>query len=147
MPQSLVNAPMQVTSPFFYALLYLTGQGPSAGSSRELEDPFYLTFVKGNISRCTGCKMRNLRTPQGVPHQPPDDLCLQHKEFVMFENPCTGLHQLSHDLRNVYYHARKGCVGEQAKIIVPVDVKTKLNSVYMHDLMQEFGLNILNNTI
>ena len=65
----------------------------------------------------------------------------------MFENPRTGLHQLSHDLRNVYYHAWKGCVGEQAKIIVPVDVKTKLNSVHMHHLMQEFGLNILNNTI
>ena len=70
MPQSHVNAPMQVTSPFFYAPLYLTGQSPSAGSSREREDPFYLIFVKGNISRCTGCKMRNLQTPQGVPHQP-----------------------------------------------------------------------------
>ena len=38
-------------------------------------------------------------------------------------------------------------MGEHAKIIVPVDVKTKLNLVHMHDLMQEFGLNILNNTI
>ena len=59
-----------------------------------------------------------------VHHISPVDLCLQHKEFMMFENPHTGLHQLSHYLRNVYYHARKDCAGEQAKIIVPGDVIT-----------------------
>ena len=103
-------------------------------------------FVRGNISRCNGCKKRNLRTPEAALHLPPDDLCLQHEEFVLFENPHTGLHQLSKDLRNVYYHARQQCVGEQAKIIVQGDIRAKLNTVHMHHLMHEFGLNILNNT-
>ena len=62
-------------------------------------------FVKGNISRCSGCGQRNLRGVDGKPKQPPYDLCLQHKEYVIFENPHTGMHQLSSDLRNVYYHA------------------------------------------
>ena len=110
------------------------------------EQPFYLTFVHGNISRCTGCKKRNLRTPDRVPHPPPDDLCLQHKEYVVFENPHTGLHQMSSDLRNVYYHARKECLVKEAKIIVPHHVRAKLNTVHMHHVMKEFGLNIFNNT-
>ena len=139
---SLINAPMQVSTPLFYAPLYYSGETQSPA-----QDPFYLTFVKGNISRCNGCKKRNLRTPQGAPHPPPNDLCLQHKEFVVFENPHTGLHQLSHDLRNVYYHAQKQCIGEHARIIVPSEVRAKLNSVHMHHLMLEFGLNILNNTV
>ena len=143
---SLINVPMQVSTPLFYAPLYLSGETQSP-KKEEREDPFYLTFIRGNISRCTGCKMRNLRTPSGAPHPPPNDLCLQHKEFVVFENPHTGLHQLSHDLRNVYYHAHRQCVGEQAKIIVPSDVRARLNSIHMHHLMQEFGLNILNNTV
>ena len=49
-----------------------------------------------------GVKKRNLWTPDGMPHPQPDDVCLQHK---VFQNPHTGLHQMSSDLRNVYYHA------------------------------------------
>ena len=44
------------------------------------EDMFWLQFVKGNISQCSGCGQRNLRGVDRKPKQPPYDLCLQHKE-------------------------------------------------------------------
>ena len=71
---------------------------------------FWLTFVKGNISRCAGCGQRTLRGEDGKPRLPPHNLCLQHKEHVLFENPYTGGHQLSAELRNMYYHAQQHCV-------------------------------------
>jgi len=39
-------------------------------------NPYFLTFVWGNISRCAGCGTQNLRSPNGKPHAPPEDLCL-----------------------------------------------------------------------
>ena len=51
-----------------------------------------------------------MKGPSGKPLPPPDDLVLQHKEQVMFQNPKTGNFQLSCDLRNVYYYARMACV-------------------------------------
>ena len=74
-------------------------------SHSQPRNPFWIVFVKGNISRCGGCGIRNMPTEAGTPHPAPDDICLQHKEYVMFENPHTGLMQWSHDLRNVYHHA------------------------------------------
>jgi hypothetical protein len=34
-----------------------------------------------------------------------------------------------------------------AKVIVPGDVRSRLNSIHLHHLMQEFGLNVLNDTV
>ena len=141
-----ISAPMQVYTPLFYAPLYLSGETQSP-ARKEHEDPLNLTFVRGNISRYAGCKKRNLQTPDGALHPPPNDLCLQHKEFVLFKNLHTGLHQLSHDLRNVYYHAQKQCIGQHTKVIVPNDLRSRLNSIHMHHLMQEFGHDILNYTV
>lgn len=56
---------------------------------------FWLYFVKGNISRCNGCGKRDLRGDDGRPRPPPFDLCIQHREYVLFENPRTGMHQMS----------------------------------------------------
>lgn len=130
-PPPLVRAPipphtLQVAMPVMYAPTYWAGGHGSVqpvavqqGSLQPLqqlapmppalsgEDQFYL---RGNISRCTGCGSRDLRNTEGKPHAPPEDLCLQHKEHVTFENPRTGTKQLSHDLRNVYYHARHRCI-------------------------------------
>ena len=66
---------------------------------------FCLTFVKGNISRI-GCGQW---MKDGRPCPAPYNWCLQHKEYVLFENPCTGL--LSVILwTQVYYHASQKCV-------------------------------------
>ena len=104
-------------------------------------DIFWLQFVKGNISRCSGCGQRNLRGVDGKPKQPPHDLCLQHKEYVIFENPHTGMHQLSSDLRNVYYHASVGCVTQKYSTFNPTthvkvsgEVRGKLSVVHLAHL-------------
>ena len=51
-----------------------------------------------------------MRAPDGKLLPPPDDLVIQHKEQVLFQNPKTGSFQLSRDHRNVYYHIRLACV-------------------------------------
>ena len=51
------------------------------------QDTFWLQFVRGNISRCSGCGKRDLRGEDGRPKPLPYDICIQHKEHVIFENP------------------------------------------------------------
>ena len=115
------------------------------------EDTFWLQFIKGNISRCNGCGKRDLRGVDGKPKPPPHDLCLQHKEYVIFENTHTGMHQLFSDLRNVYYHASVRCVTQKhgdfnpsRNVKVGGEVKMKLSRVHLAYLLSEFGLAMLN---
>ena len=159
-PPPLVRStsqPLQVAMPFMYAPMYMTAGRPDVSVQQPLQsqsnkgvgNPLILMFVRGNITRCVGCGSRDLRNSSGKPHDPPGDLCLQHKEFVTFNNPRTGLPQQSHDLRNVYYHARRTCIhkfGEQVKIVVSSDVRKKLFTVHINYIMTELGLNILNNS-
>ena len=76
-------------SPFVYAPFSI-GTTPSQKVPQQM--PFWIVFIKGNISRCAGCGLRNLKNTDGSPLQPPSDICLQHKEYVLFENPHTGYH-------------------------------------------------------
>ena len=110
---------------------------------------FFIVFVKGNISRCAGCEVRNLRTEDGKPHQPPYDLCLLHKEHVVFANPRTGSHQMSSDLRNVYYHDHRRCVemkyedsDPETDLKIYSDVKESLSVVHLEYIREEFGVDI-----
>ena len=144
-PPPLIRAPVQVSMPVMYAPMYYS---QSAEMQECEETPFYLVFVKGNISKCGGCGKKDLRDLSGKPHPPPEDLCLQHKEFIMFDNPHTGLRQRSHDQRNVYYHARKACAEKNCchpKVIIATEIRVRLSTIHMHHIMQEFGLEILNN--
>jgi len=106
-------------SPVVYAPITLPGQltvtlpgqqTPSYIPDTHCSLSFHIVFVKGIISRRSGCGVRNLLSKDRKPHPPPYDLCLQHKEYVVFVNPRTGSHQMSSDLRNVYYHAHRRCV-------------------------------------
>ena len=45
----------------------------------------------------------------------PADICL---EYVLFENPRTGYHQMSSDLRNVHYYAIQKDVLKQKFMIL-----------------------------
>ena len=75
-------------------------------SRPSLSSPLWLCFVRGNISRCYGCKGKICR--QGKkPLSPPDDVVLR---TVVFQNPNIGVFQASHEPRNVYYHAWKTCI-------------------------------------
>ena len=123
----------------------------SVPSTPAEQDIFWLHFVKGNISRCNGCGKRDLRDVNGKPKLPPHDLCVRHKEYVIFENPHTGKHQLSQDLRNVYYHASMMCVAQKNcsfnptnQLKVSGEVKSKLNAIHLSHLLNEFGLSFLN---
>ena len=40
-------------------------------------------------------------------------MCVQHKEYVLLKNPHTGMHQMSKDRRNVYYHATLDCLRQK----------------------------------
>ncbi len=114
--------------------------------SKYGENPFILMFAKGNISRCAGCGNHDSRNTDGKPHAPPGDLCLQHKEHVTFESPRTGLKQLSHDLRNVYYHARRSCTLKSTphpQVAMSGDVRKKLSAIHINYIMSEFGLQVL----
>ena len=151
-PPPLVRAPVQLSMPFMYAPMYLPCPAQQTHEAELEKDsyslPFLLVFVKGNISRCAGCGKKNLRDASGKLHPPPHDLCLMHKEFVIFDNPNTGLRQKSQERRNVYYHARKACVlqkCDQPKVVVRPDIRVKLSSVHIQHIMEEFGLQVLNN--
>jgi len=102
---------------------------------------FPIVFVKGNISRCTGCGVCNLRSEDGKPHPPPYDLCLQHKEYVVFANPRTDSHQISSDLRNVYYHAHKRCVEiKHPKFDPATDLKIYNDVKNLHSVVHLTGI-------
>ena len=132
-------------SPFVYAPFSI-GTTPSQKVPQQM--PFWIVFIKGNISRCAGCGLRNLKNTDGSPLQPPSDICLQHKEYVLFENPHTGYHQMSRDLRNVYYHAFRRCLAVKfpnfdalSDIKIGSDIKNKLISCHYSHLKHEFGIN------
>ena len=67
---------------------------PSFEHHPDTRDIFWLQFVKGNILQCNGCGKHNLRGEDNKPMPPPHDLCVQHKEYVLFENAHTGKYQL-----------------------------------------------------
>ena len=122
----------------------------SPNNTGNVIDPHYLFWVMivfGNISRCQGCSERIMRGPSGKPLPPPDDLVLQHKEQVTFQNPKTGNFQLSCDLRNVYYHARMACVRRkyptfngQQHLRISNDVQHCLSSQHKAYLAEEFNI-------
>ena len=58
----------------------------SVPQSKVQTDLFWVFFITGNISRCQGCT-GILRAGTGKPLPPPDDIVVQHKEHVLFQNP------------------------------------------------------------
>ena len=143
-PQIAGSSAYRPYSPSFYTpTSYYKG---ADASHTNVSQPFYLMFVKGNISRCAGCGLKNLRQIDGSPFPPPEDLCVQHKEYVLFENPKTGIYQLSNDLRNVYYHARCSCVTTKnpcfnpSNLKVTSDVQLRLTMLHRKYIAEEFGV-------
>ena len=111
---------------------------------------FWVVFVGGNISRCQGCSGKIMRDSNGKPLPPPNDLVMQHKEQVLFNNPKTGVFQLSSDHRNVYYHARLSCVRQKFPSFIPGqhcrvsrDTCSRFSQVHKEYLLKEFGVKFL----
>ena len=119
----------------------------------ENSNNFWLQFVRGNISRCNGCGKRDIRDIDGKARAPPLDMCVQHKEYVLFENPRTGMHQMSKDLRNVHYHAKLDCFRQKYPTFQSVtclkvsgEVRSKLSQIHLGFLLSEFGLSFHNHS-
>ena len=74
---------------------------PSALSPQP-SSPFELAFIRGNISVCRGCRQRYPK-----PAFPPMDICVRHKEWQNFVDPC-GDQQSRYG--NVYYHCNIPCI-------------------------------------
>lgn len=91
----------------------------STVSSIDSNYLFWIVLVSGNISRCQGCLGKIGRGADGKPLPPPDDLVVQHKEQVLFNNPNTGNYQLSREHRNVYYHAKLQCIQKKFPSFIP----------------------------
>jgi len=120
-----------------------------AGEKPAVENLFTVVFIHGNISRCNGCKGRIKRGEDGEPLPAPGDLVLRHPEYVVYQNPKTGLFRQSCDKRNVYYHPQRTCVAPNFLNFVPeqhihVDLATidKLSREHKELLFSEFGLNL-----
>ena len=110
---------------------------------------FWVMFVCGNISRCKGCSGRILKAPNNKPLPPPDDLVIQHKEHVLFQNPKSGMFQLSHDLRNVYYHPHMKCIQQVFPLFHPTqhlrisnDILSKLTPEHKQYILNKFSLKL-----
>ena len=131
----------------------MSAPGPSTSTDSATINPnylFWLMFVSGNISRCQGCSGKILRNSVGKPLPPPEDLILQHKEQVLFQNPNSGVYQMSREHRNVYYHARLSCVQQrfpsfspQMHIRINKDTFCKLLQAHKDYVVQEFGLQFV----
>lgn len=112
-----------------------------------VETPFWLTFICGNISRCNGCKGKISRDANKKVLPPPDDIVLGHKEYVLFQNPKSGMFEQSREKRNVYYHPWVTCVAPHFRdfdpghhITVADAVKLKLLPQHRECLAREFGI-------
>ena len=97
--------------------------------------------MKGNISRCNGCKNKIGQLP------PPGDIVLQHKKWVIFLNPNTEVYQLSRDHLNVYYHALTACVYPHfndfsADVHIKVDRSVELSSIHVQHMLKEFNIKV-----
>ena len=75
---------------------------PTSQTSPNLQSPFELAFVSGNIRVCRGCKQKYTN-----PASPPLDLCIRHKEWQEYLGPL-GTPQTRYG--NVYYHCNIPCV-------------------------------------
>ena len=140
------NALLGIISQVISASSSATGLNPSV-TGIDINYLFWFVFVSGNIARCQGCSGRIMRDGGGKPLPPPNDLVIQHKEQVMFNNPNTGKYQLSRDYRNVYYHARVNCIRQRFPTFTPIQhcridrtTFVRFTKVHKDYIAKEFGL-------
>ena len=120
---------------------------PASQQRPQVETPFWVTFVFGNVSRCNGCKGKIARDSNKKALPPPDDIVLQHKEYVVYQNSRTGYYEQSRDVRNVYYHPWKTCIASHFAdfqaihhIKIKPEVLQKFQIEHVTHFQTEFGL-------
>ena len=114
-------------------LIHFTPQSPSPTS-----EPFLLCFISGNISVCYGCRQKYPK-----PCVPPNDLCVQHKEWREFFPPGSGTAQAR--FGNVYYHCNVPCIQARCPFFssrllqIPALVAVQLLPVHTEFLAAHMG--------
>lgn len=88
-----------IASPSSATLTATSPIHPASQQRPRVESPFWVTFMFGNVSRCNGCKGKIARDPNKKALPPPDDIVLQHKEYVIYQNSRTGHYEQSRDVR------------------------------------------------
>ena len=73
-------------------------------------DQFVLTFIRGNISICYGCKQHYVK-----PVIPPNDLCIMHQEWRTYTIPGSPSPQTK--FGNAYYHPNIPCITVQVATV------------------------------
>lgn len=96
-----------------------------------------------------GCKGKICRDVNKKLLPPPDDIVLGHKEYVVFQNPNSGIFEQTREKRNVYYHPWLTCIAPyfsnfdpRHHIIISDSVKMKLLPQHCECLQREFGISI-----
>ena len=136
-----------IASPSSATLTATSPIHPASQQRPRVESPFWVTFMFGNVSRCNGCKGKIARDPNKKALPPPDDIVLQHKEYVIYQNSRTGHYEQSRDVRNVYYHPWKTCIASHFSdfqaanhIRVKSEVLQKFQIEHFTHFQTEFGL-------
>lgn len=122
---------------------YMHSAGPysyTPNQPLEHENRFVLTFIKGNISLCFGCKNHYQKNPQQ-----PYDLCVKHQEWRDYVP--AGKETTESRFSNVYYHCQSRCIWLRHPYFIPTsldysDIIDQLTSVHKEYLQSQFGLYI-----
>ncbi len=103
--------------------------------------PFFVTFISGNISVCSGCHNRYTK-----PASAPYDLCIRHQEWREFVFPGCSVPQKR--FGNAYYHPSFGCIESRwpsvhcGNIVLDNEVKQRLLPAHKVFLATHLGLRV-----
>ena len=100
--------------------------------------PYQLTFIKGNISKCFGCRNHYPKS-----RRPPRDLCIKHQEWREFLPK--GAQTPQRKFCNAYYHCSPQCIRLRNPNFLPNElditaVEDKLQPEHKSHLENCFGL-------
>lgn len=109
-------------------------------------NPFFLRAIEGNIRVCQGCKT-SLRSLDGSVPLPPYDFTVARFEKRQYRDKngtlCTPQREQA-----VHYHIKLACIYAVCRefvpssLIIPEDVRAKLNSTHKEYLRLMFGLTL-----
>ena len=106
--------------------------------NQQKNNPFIMCFIRGNISKCHGCKNKFPKK-----RAPPKDLCIKHKEWREYTQKENGKER--RHFSNVYYHCKKLCIslnwdnfdGSQLDVS---EVRDRLEPQHKEHISKEFEL-------
>lgn len=113
-------------------------------------DIFLVMMLSGNISCCQGCSGKILQGGGVASHYCHLMTWLCSIKNVLFQNPKSGIFQLSRELRSVYYHPCLSCIlskfpsfqaGQQLGI--SKEALCKLSAIHKDHIAKEFGIQFI----